>query len=108
MRVYLLAAAAVAVMAFAAPASAQFGVYVGPGGGGVYVDPGRPGPRHYDDGYGDWRISRREAVRIARRNGMREVYDVDRRGPYWVVRGENRHGRRVSMRIHRNGDWGWY
>ena len=109
MRVYLLAAAAVAVMAFAAPASAQFGVYVGPGGGGVYVDPGRggPGPRHYDDDYGNWRVSRGEAVRIARRNGMREVWDVDRRGPYWVVRGENYRGRRVTMRIDRNGGWGW-
>ena len=110
MRAYLLAAAATVAMAFAAvPASAQFGVYVGPGGGGVYVDPDRRGPpRHYDDGYSDWRISRSEAVRIARRNGMREVWDVDRRGPYWVVRGENFRGRRVSMRIHRNGDWGWY
>lgn len=110
MRAYLLAAAATAMMVFAAvPASAQFGVYVGPGGGGVYVDPGRraPPPRYYDDDYRDWRVSRNEAVRIARRNGMREVWDVDRRGRYWVVRGENRNGRRVTMRIDRNGGWGW-
>ena len=101
MRAFVFSAVAAIGLAFAAtPASAQFGVYVGPGGGGVYVNPDRD--------YDNWRISRSEAIRIARRNGMAEIWDVDRRGPYWIVRGENWRGRNVSMRIHRNGGWGWH
>jgi hypothetical protein len=110
MRAFLLSAVAAAGLTVlaASPSQAQgFGIHVGPGGGGVYVNPDHDRHRGYND-YDNWRISRHEAVRIARRNGMREIYDVDRRGPYWVVRGENRRGRNVSMRIHRNGDWGWH
>jgi hypothetical protein len=39
------------------------------------------------------RIDRQDAIRIARRNGLDRVRDVDRRGRYWVVTGDTRRGR---------------
>ena len=106
MRAYVLPALMAAGLVFAAaPASAQgFGVYVGPNGAGVRV---APDGRHYDRGYDDWRVSRTEAIRIARRNGMREVFDVERTRHNWIVRGVNYRGRRVAMRIDREGGWPW-
>lgn len=99
----------------ATTASAQ-SVYIGPGG--VAVGPGYgyypppppptryygPPPRYYDGGRA-FRIDRGEAVRIARRNGLDRVYDVDRRGPNWVVRGESYRGRDLSVWVNSyNGD----
>jgi hypothetical protein len=110
MRAFVLSAVAAMGLAIAAtPSFAQgFGIHVGPGGGGVYVNPGHGHGNHYDDDYNNWKVSRSEAVRIARRNGMEDVYDVDRSGKYWIVRGRNWKGRKVAMRISRYGDWGWY
>ncbi len=111
MRAFVLTALIAAGLATAAAstASAQVGIHVGPGGAGVYVNPGyghRGPPRVYED-YGDWRVSRPEAVRIARRNGMAEIFDVQRTPRAWVVRGVNFRGRRVAMRIDRDGGWSW-
>ncbi len=39
------------------------------------------------------RVDRQDAIRIARRNGIDRVRNVDRRGRYWVVTGEGRRWR---------------
>ena len=39
------------------------------------------------------RVDRQDAIRIARRNGIDRVRNVDRRGRYWVVTGETRRWR---------------
>ena len=39
------------------------------------------------------RIDRQDAIRIARRNGVNRIRDVDRRGRFWVVTGETRRSR---------------
>jgi len=41
------------------------------------------------------RIDRQDATRIARRNGVNRIRNVDRRGRYWVVTGEARRGRDI-------------
>jgi hypothetical protein len=41
------------------------------------------------------RVSRSEAVRIAKRNGMSRVRNTDLRGRYWVVTGESRRRRDI-------------
>ena len=41
------------------------------------------------------RIDRREAVRIAQRNGVTRVRAADLRGRHWVVTGETRRGRDI-------------
>lgn len=43
-------------------------------------------------------IDRRDAIRIAERNGMSRVRSAERRGRYWVVTGETRR-RRDIMRL---------
>jgi hypothetical protein len=104
MRTFVVSALIAAGLAAgaAAPAFAQAGVYIGPGG--VGVDVGRPGYREdrgppRDRDYREDRrggredIGPREARRIAYDNGIREIYSVDRRGPFWEVRGEGRRGR---------------
>jgi len=65
-------------------------VQIGPGG--VRITPDRD-HRHR----GDWRISEREAVRIARRQGIVDVNRVARAGREWRVSGINRRGH--SMRV---------
>jgi hypothetical protein len=39
------------------------------------------------------RIDRQDAIRIARRNGVDRIRNVDRLGRYWVVTGETRRWR---------------
>lgn len=58
--------------------------------------PPRPPAPAYDDddGYG---ISRREAVRIARRRGLVDVEDVRRRRGVWIVSGSDDDG--YGMRV---------
>ena len=41
------------------------------------------------------RVDRREATRIAQRNGVNRVRAADLRGRYWVVTGETRRGRDI-------------
>lgn len=77
------------------PVSAQ-GISVGPGG--VRVDPDGRGRRDDD-------LSRGDAVRIARREGLVDVDNVDRRGPRLVVRGSDRRGDDITVVVDsRSGD----
>jgi hypothetical protein len=69
----------------AVPALSQ-GISIGPGG--VRVDDGR----RYDRGPPREDLSRGEAIRIARREGLLDVDDVDRRGSRLIVRGQDRRG----------------
>ena len=41
------------------------------------------------------RVDRREAVRIAQRNGINRVRGTDLRGRHWVVTGDTRRGRDI-------------
>lgn len=66
-------------------------VQIGPGG--VRITPDRNHRR------GDWRISEREAVRIARRQGLVDVNRVARAGREWRVSGINRRGHRMRVII---------
>ncbi|KQT84588.1 MULTISPECIES: hypothetical protein [unclassified Methylobacterium] len=85
----------------AAPAFAQ-GISIGPGG--VQVDPGYR--RGYDDrGPPRSELTRGEAARIARREGLVDVDGVDRRGPRLIVRGSDRRGDDISVVLDsRSGD----
>ncbi|TXM71647.1 PepSY domain-containing protein [Methylobacterium sp. WL103] len=90
--------AGLGVAGLAAPASAQ-GIQIGPGG--VRVDPGYRdrGPRDDVD------LSRGEAIRIARRQGLTDVDNVDRRGPRIIVRGSDRRGDDITVVVDsRSGD----
>ncbi len=44
---------------------------------------------------GSRRVDRREATRIAQRNGVSRVRSANLRGRYWVVTGETRRGRDI-------------
>jgi hypothetical protein len=67
-----------------APAVAQ-GIEIG--SGGVHVETGRD------------RVSRGEAVGIARREGLRDVDDVSRRGPLWRIEGQDRRGSEMTVAV---------
>lgn len=98
----------------AAPVLAQ-GIQIGPGGVRVLPDDRGPPPSGYDyDGPRRFRdeppprrreITEREAVRIARSQGMREVDDVYSRGRTINVEGADRRGRDLTVIIdRRSGD----
>jgi hypothetical protein len=77
-----------ATVAAPAPASAQ-GIVITPNG--VRIFPGDPdyhrwGPRYRRN------VDRDDAIWIARHHGVGRIWDVDRRGARWVVRGDNRRG----------------
>lgn len=76
------------IVATATPASAQ-GIVITPDGVRIY-----PGDPRYDRYDRRWRrnVDRRDAVHIAQRHGVGRVWDVDRRGGRWIVRGDNRRG----------------
>jgi hypothetical protein len=83
------------------PAAAQ-GVIIDEGG--IEVAPPYDRDRGYDgrpERYDDYDrgVGPREARRIARRAGMVDVYDMDRRGRVWVVRGEDHRGRGMRITI---------
>ncbi|MBB5752157.1 PepSY domain-containing protein [Prosthecomicrobium pneumaticum] len=61
---------------------------------GVRIRPDDPRYDMYRRG-----IDRDDARRIARREGMRRVVDVDRRGRTFVVRGEDRRDRPMRVTI---------
>jgi len=88
-----------AILACAGPVAAQ-GIEFGPGG--IRVDPGfdrrdRRPPRF--DG-----ISEREAVRIARRQGVEEVERVRETPRGWRISGLDRNGDEIRVIISRDGD----
>ncbi|MBB3950636.1 PepSY domain-containing protein [Aureimonas jatrophae] len=94
----------------AAPVLAQ-GIQIGPDGVRVLPDdrgpPGYDGPRRFRDEPPPRRreITEREAVRIARSQGMREVDDVFSRGRTIRVEGGDRRGRDLTVIIdRRSGD----
>lgn len=65
-------------------------------------DRGPPPSAYYSGGrfgtYAD-EIGPREARRIAREAGMADATDVRRRGPMWIVRGEDRRGHDLHVII---------
>jgi hypothetical protein len=64
-----------------------------------YVGPGYDlDGRHYDN----WGISRDQAIRIAKDNGVRYVEDVDRTRRYYIVSGETRRHHDISVTIDRS------
>jgi hypothetical protein len=96
----ICAAALAAVLGFGQGVVAQT-IEFGPGG--VRVGPGYdrrpPPPPRYDDG-----ISEREAVRIARRQGVEEVDRVRPTPRGWVVGGTDRNGDDIRVVISRYGE----
>lgn len=98
-----IAAVFAAALVTAVPAHSQ-SIEIGPGGIEVNPDRGRPG-RDRDRSYRRDEIGEREAARIARRQGMREVDDISRRRSSIVVRGEDRRGNDMRVVIdRRTGD----
>ncbi|GBU17069.1 MULTISPECIES: PepSY domain-containing protein [Methylobacterium] len=89
MRKTILAAVLAAAGAAAAMPAAAQGISIGPGG--VRVDPGYRGDR------GDADLTRGDAVRIARREGLVDVDNVGRRGPRFVVEGSDRRGNDITV-----------
>jgi hypothetical protein len=93
MKTQLIAVAFAALLAAGGPALAQ-GIEFGPGG--VRIDRGEDGGRYRDRGDV---VSRGEAIRIARDEGLRDVDDVSRRGWRWIVDGNDRRGRDIRVTV---------
>ncbi|MBX9911393.1 MAG: PepSY domain-containing protein [Beijerinckiaceae bacterium] len=93
-----IACASLAILMMAGAAQAQ-GIEFGPGG--LRIDPGpeRYAPRPRFDG-----ISEREAVRIARRQGVEEVERVRETPRGWRISGLDRNGDEIRVIISRDGD----
>jgi hypothetical protein len=64
--------------------------------------PRPPAPTYGDDDE-DYGISRREAVRIARRRGLAEIEDVRRRRGVWIVSGTDDDGDDIRVVINDEG-----
>jgi hypothetical protein len=96
-RHFVTAALAAGLLVTAAFSAAAQSIEIGPGG--VRVDPGyrrpAPPPRYEEAGVG-----RREAVRIARSQGLRDVESVERRGRVWRVQGVDRNGDDMVVVVH--------
>lgn len=69
---------------------------------GVPMAPPHPPAPSYDDDE-DYGISRREAVRIARRRGLVDVEDVRRRRGVWIVSGTDDDGYDIRIVINDEG-----
>lgn len=99
---------AISAVALASPASSQ-GIEIGPDGVRILEPQGRYEGRGYDrredrrdDRYERRReLSEREAVRIARSEGLREVDDVLRTRRTFRVIGADRRGRDIRVEIDR-------
>jgi hypothetical protein len=63
----------------------------------------RPPAPAYDDDDEDYGISRREAVRIARRRGLADVESVNRRRGVWIVSGTDDDGDDIRVVINDEG-----
>ncbi|AZO79499.1 MULTISPECIES: PepSY domain-containing protein [unclassified Bosea (in: a-proteobacteria)] len=66
--------------------------------------PPRPPAPAYDDDDEDYGISRREAVRIARRSGVVDVENVRRRRGVWIVSGTDGDDEDIRVVINDEGD----
>ncbi len=93
MRIPLIGAALAAAV-LAAPVAHAQGIEFGPGG--VRIDRGDGYDREWDRGD---EVSRREAIRIARDEGLRDLDDVYRRGWRWVVVGNDPQGDDMRVMI---------
>ncbi len=87
-----VAATALVLIISATPSFSQ-SIEIGPGG--VRVNPGMEPPP------ADMGISERQAIRIARDEGVREVDDVARRRNVFVVEGSDRDGDDIKVVIDR-------
>ncbi|MEI5667000.1 hypothetical protein WBO78_18770 [Bosea sp. CCNWLW174] len=63
----------------------------------------RPPAPAYDDDDGDYGISRRDAVRIARRRGVVDVENVSRRRGVWIVSGIDEEGDGIRVVVNDEG-----
>lgn len=107
MRMTRICRAGLIALALLAPGAAAFAQGIEFGPGGVRINPGyeprerydrRPPPPRYDG------INEREAVRIARRQGVEEVDRVRPTPRGWVVGGTDRNGDEIRVVISRDGD----
>lgn len=108
MRITPICRTALVALALLAPAVGAFAQGIEFGPGGVRINPPgfeprerfdrRPPPPRYDG------ISEREAVRIARRQGVEEVDRVRPTPRGWVVGGTDRNGDEIRVVISRDGD----
>lgn len=87
-----IAATALVLITSATPSFSQ-SIEIGPGG--VRVNPGMEPPPV------DMGISERQAIRIARDEGVREVDDVARRRNVFIVEGSDRDGDDIKVVIDR-------
>lgn len=63
----------------------------------------RPPAPAYDEDDEDYGISRREAVRIARRRGLLDVENVSRRRGVWIVSGTDDEGDDIRVVVNDEG-----
>jgi hypothetical protein len=111
MKKTLAALAFASILGAAGSAGAQ-SIEFGPGGVRI-TPPGFEEPyRHRDRS--DYGISERDAIRIARRNGVRQVEFVDRHRNSFEVAGRDRRDRRITVVVDRRDgdildvDRGWH
>ncbi|MBB5575419.1 MULTISPECIES: PepSY domain-containing protein [Rhizobium] len=91
-KVFAIAAIATAIILSATPSFSQ-SIEIGPGG--VHVNPGiEPPPR-------DMGITERQAVHIARREGVQDVDSVTRRENVFIIRGVDRDDDDIKVVIDR-------
>lgn len=113
----LAGSALLAISLLAATGAAAQGIIIDEGGVRIAPPVNERGPQQNNGGYNrnndrgpDYEesergIGPREARRIARSAGVVNTYDVDRRGPVWVVEGVDRRGRGLRVTISaRSGD----
>jgi hypothetical protein len=67
------------------------------------VAPPPPRPPAYDDDDEDYGITRREAVRIARRRGLVDLEDIQHRRGVWIVTGTDDEGDDIRVVINDEG-----
>ncbi|KQT47523.1 hypothetical protein ASG43_10560 [Aureimonas sp. Leaf454] len=92
---------ALSAAAFATPSMAQT-LSIGPDGVRVLEErPGRPDRPERRDDRGRGEVSEREAVRIARGEGLREVEDVRRTRSSYRIEGLDRRGDDIRVDVDR-------
>jgi hypothetical protein len=93
-------AIAIASAALVTTGAAYAGVSIHLGPGGIYVDPHLYDydNHHYNN---DWGISSDDAVRIAKRHGVRHVDDVTRHRSSYEVSGTDRHDDDITVTVDR-------
>jgi len=104
LRLLMATATFAAALIGAVPAASAQGVVIDEGGVRMAPPSMNRGDDRYDNRYdnrndynGD--VGPREARRIARRAGVADVDDVDRRGRVWIVEGEDSRGRDIRVTI---------